>query len=215
MKSSEQIDLVSKALVAAQKEIKNALKDTQGARGKYADMSSVVDAVKEPLNKNGVAFLQLVRSGEVDMVETILLHESGQYISTETKVYCLKPNDPQAFGSGITYSKRYALMAAVGLPTEDDDGDAATKKARPQSKVDEPVTEWSKKQVDFAEKLKQVIEETEIGKGLDLEKVKKYLVWHYKQGGLPVSEDDKRVPDLASFILKKPDTLKTLKAEVK
>ena len=108
--------------------------------------------MKEPLNKHGISFLQAVdKTNEegLPMIDTILLHESGQYLSTRTPVFCAKPNDPQAFGSGITYSKRYALQALLGLPTEDDDGNAATNhnggngkkpEPRPQPKPEDDMT---------------------------------------------------------------------------
>ncbi len=86
-----------------------------------------VEAVKGPLNQEGICFLQAVNMGAdgKGVVETVLLHENGQFISSCTPVYCSKPNDPQAFGSGISYSKRYGLQALLGLPTVDDDGQMA------------------------------------------------------------------------------------------
>jgi len=152
MKTSEKIDLISKALVAAQKEIKPAVKDSKNPffNSTYADLSAVIDAVKDPLGKNGLTFIQLVHSDETDKVETILLHESGQYISTETRVYCTKPNDPQAFGSGITYTKRYALQAALGIATEDDDGNKASDKHvdKPSAKKTEQPANTAKAEMD-------------------------------------------------------------------
>lgn len=137
---SEQITNLASALLKAQQDIGTALKTASNPyfKSSYADLSAVIDAVKEPLNKHGIAFLQAVdkgESGEMPVIDTILLHESGQYLSTRTPVFCAKPNDPQAFGSGITYSKRYALQALLGLPTEDDDGNAATpKNGKPETK---------------------------------------------------------------------------------
>lgn len=140
MNCSEKIDLVSAALVKAQKAIQPAKKDSENPffKSRYADLAAVVDAIKDPMNDNGLAFLQLVRSAETDTVETIILHESGQYISTETKIYCNKPNDPQAFGGGITYTKRYALQAALGLPAEDDDGNDAEGNRKAKGGVRQP-----------------------------------------------------------------------------
>lgn len=128
IEKSDNITLLAVALLKAQKEMGAALKDATNPyyKSRYADMKSVYDAIKEPLNNNGITYLQPV--GEFDnipYVETILLHESGQFISSRTPVFCAKPNDPQALGSGITYSKRYAMQAFMGLPTADDDGEAA------------------------------------------------------------------------------------------
>jgi len=131
---SEKIDAISKSILEAQKEIRKAIKGSANPyfKSKYADLEAVIDAVKEPLNKHGIAFLQAVNqvgddNGRV-AIETVLLHEGGQYMTSKTPVYCTKPNDSQALGSGITYSKRYALQAMLGLPSEDDDGNAASKK---------------------------------------------------------------------------------------
>jgi hypothetical protein len=137
IEKSKNITLLAVALLKAQKEMGAALKDAKNPffKSSYADLKAVIDAIKEPLNNNGVTFLQAVDRGEAQpSIETILLHESGQFISSRTPVFCAKPNDPQAFGSGITYSKRYALQAMLGLPTKDDDGEAAMgRKAQKQT----------------------------------------------------------------------------------
>lgn len=129
MDGTQNIQKISVALLAAQKEVAKVLKGAENPffKSKYADLTAVIDSIKGPLNKNGITFLQLIgHDAPDDFVETVLLHESGEYISTKTKVYCEKANSAQSFGSGITYAKRYALQAALGLPTEDDDGNAAT-----------------------------------------------------------------------------------------
>jgi len=127
---SEGITNLAVSLLTAQKSIGTAIKGSQNPyfKSKYADFTAVIDAVKEPLNSNGICFLQAVNMVcEKPVVETILLHETGEWLSSITPVYCLKINDPQALGSGITYAKRYALQAMLGLPTEDDDGNSAAK----------------------------------------------------------------------------------------
>lgn len=144
MKTSDKIDKIAPALVKAQTAIDAAKKGSINPhfKNRYADISAVIDAVKGPLNNNGICFMQLVQRNGDDVLETLFLHDSGQFIMMETKIYCNKPNDPQAFGSGITYAKRYALQAALGLPTEDDDGNAATqpaKKEEPPKKHNEKV----------------------------------------------------------------------------
>jgi len=126
---SDQISNLAASLLKAQKAIGVALKNAKNPyyKSKYADLKTVIDAVKEPLNANGITFLQAVdmNSEGIGVVDTILLHESGQFMSARTPIYCLKENDPQALGKGISYSKRYALQALLGLPTEDDDAEAA------------------------------------------------------------------------------------------
>ena len=139
LEKSENITNIAAALLKAQKEIGTALKNAENPyyKSHYADMKAVVEAIKEPLNNNGISFLQAVNGagGEnLPVVETMLLHESGQYLCSKAPVYCQKPNDGQAFGTGITYTKRYALQAFLGLPTEDDDGNAASGKNDKASK---------------------------------------------------------------------------------
>jgi hypothetical protein len=124
---SEKITEISSALLEAQRAIDHAIKNAVNPFFKcsYADLTEIIRVVKEPLNANNITFLQAVGfDGALPTVETILLHKNGEYISTITPVYCAKEKDPQAFGSALTYSKRYALMAILGLPTADDDGEA-------------------------------------------------------------------------------------------
>lgn len=129
IEKSENITNLASALLKAQKDIGIAIKDAKNPyfKSSYADLKTVIDAVKEPLNNHGIAFLQMVNTngGDMPVIETMLLHESGQYLLSNTPVFCAKPNDPQAFGSGVTYSKRYALQAILGLPTADDDAEGA------------------------------------------------------------------------------------------
>ncbi len=128
IEKTDNITNLAAALLKAQKAMSSALKDATNPyyKSSYADLKAVIEAIKEPLNSNGIAFLQAVNGDhEFPSIETMLLHESGQYLCSRTPVFCSKPKDPQAFGSGITYSKRYALQAILGLPTKDDDAEAA------------------------------------------------------------------------------------------
>lgn len=177
MITSEKIDMVSKALVAAQKEIEVAQKNAENPffKSHYANFTAVVDAVKGPLNRQGLAFLQLVQTDDdIDTVETILMHESGQFISSTARVYCNKPNDPQAFGTGITYAKRYALQAALGLPTEDNDGGGGSGDGPPEP---DP---------NIMSKLIVLLEENMSGKKVDKKKLQTLLWVKFKK--YPVSE---------------------------
>jgi len=133
-RKSESIGTIAKALLAAQKEIGKVSKDGYNPhfKSKYADLTAIVEAIKKPLNDNDICFLQCVDMpdgatvNELPFIETVLLHESGEWVASRTPVYCMKPNNPQALGSGISYAKRYALQAIMGLPTEDDDGNSAS-----------------------------------------------------------------------------------------
>lgn len=125
MKSSESIKQIAPAFLSAQIEIESAEKTGVNPhfRSKYADLTAIIDAVKKPLNGHGIAILQPVNGMEV---ETILIHTSGEWLSSSTPIVCREPNNPQALGSAITYAKRYGLQSMVLLPAEDDDGNAAS-----------------------------------------------------------------------------------------
>jgi hypothetical protein len=128
MNKSETIKEIASALWKAQSEIRAAVKDSTNPhfRSKYADLSSVVDAVKPALSKHGITFLQGIHDA-VDgvAVETMLLHTSGEWISSTMRIPAVK-QDAQGYGSAITYGRRYGLQSMCGVPAEDDDGHAAT-----------------------------------------------------------------------------------------
>lgn len=122
------------ALAKAQGKIEGALKDKSNPhfRSKYADLGAVWDACRQALSENGIGVLQFpdVVEGERGLrvvVETTLTHESGYERSFRLPMPVSKP-DAQGIGSAITYARRYALMAAVGIAPEDDDVNAAADK---------------------------------------------------------------------------------------
>lgn len=128
MQQSENIADLAKALIKAQKEMKPLVKEADNPyfKSKYADLAAVVDACKEALSGNGLAYTQLTNEVEAGVVVvTQLMHESGQWIRGELRMTPVK-NDPQGIGSCISYARRYALAAIVGLAPEDDDGEAAS-----------------------------------------------------------------------------------------
>lgn len=128
MITSEQIDLISPALLAAQKEINNASKDAKNPhfRSSYASLGSVIEAVKDPLNKQGIAVIQSLSEGNDGLyLSTRLLHTSGQWIE-DTAFTPLQKADPQGVGSATTYLRRYSLAALLCITQEDDDGNAAS-----------------------------------------------------------------------------------------
>lgn len=128
MKTSESIKAIAPAWVKAQAEIKAAVKDAVNPhfKSKYADLASVIEAVRLPLNKAGLSFLQPVSTSQEGVcVETVILHTSGEWLS-ESLVIPVVKNDAQGVGSAITYGKRYGLQSMCGVPSDDDDGNAAT-----------------------------------------------------------------------------------------
>lgn len=139
MTTSPSVTKIAAALLLAQKEIGGAKKDATNPfyKMKYSDLGSVMEACKEAFNKHGITVLQPVSSFDNQtFVSTTLLHESGEYISSLMKVSCKNPENPQEMGSAITYAKRYSLQAIAFIPSEDDDGEMATKPSRP---VTEPI----------------------------------------------------------------------------
>jgi hypothetical protein len=127
MKTSESIDKIAPALLAAQKEIGNATKNAKNPhfRNNYADLGAVIEAVKEPLNKAGIAIIQSLSEGADGLhLTTRLLHTSGQFIE-DTAFTPLPKADPAGVGSATTYLRRYSLSAFLCITQEDDDGVAA------------------------------------------------------------------------------------------
>lgn len=123
---SIEIAELAAALSEAQKEMGAAVKDAKAHHGKYADLASVVQAIKTPLAKHGLSYTQLpIRESESAGVTTLLMHKSGQFIESSYTLPLAK-FDAQSVGSCITYARRYALQAISGIPSDDDDGSAAT-----------------------------------------------------------------------------------------
>ena len=120
------------ALVKAQRAFGPALKDKTNPafRSKYADLGACIDAVQEALNSNGIALVQSTREDSTGVtVETLFLHESGESWASGPLHVPAAKQDPQGYGSALTYARRYSLMAACGIAPEDDDGNAASQGA--------------------------------------------------------------------------------------
>ena len=93
-------------------------------KSKYASLPNILDAIQAPLFESGLVFLQMP---DEDKLTTILIHsESGEFFQSSYAMHPTK-NDPQGIGSAITYARRYALCAILGLNVdEDDDGNKAS-----------------------------------------------------------------------------------------
>ena len=132
MNKSDDIKELALALSKTQSILKGAIKDTNNTffKSKYADLASCWDACREPLAANGLSVVQMPCNDTPDSValETILMHTSGQWISSVFSMPVSK-HDAQAVGSAITYARRYALAAVVGIAPEDDDGNLASGKS--------------------------------------------------------------------------------------
>lgn len=128
MEKSENIAEIIKALIKIQPQLKPAIKDKANPflKTKYADLSGVWDSCRNLLKESGLAVVQVCGIGDNgSYLETILMHESGQWISGKYPLKPVKDDDPQAMGSAMTYARRYNLAAILGIVTDDDDAEGA------------------------------------------------------------------------------------------
>lgn len=135
MIKSETIGKVADALRLAQGQFKPIIKTAENPfyKSKYAPLDSVIDATMPALHKNGLTVSQMM---DGDNLVTVLIHTSGEYIGGLMPLHA-KNNDPQGQGSAITYARRYALAAILGVASEDDDdGNQATHKPKTGGNLD-------------------------------------------------------------------------------
>ena len=142
MITSDSIANLTLALSIVQGKMTHAIKDSANPffKSKYADLESVWDVCRSLLSENGLAVMQF--PGDINFVQlekdngdiniatrmsltTIISHKSGEFMSQEMSVPVTKP-DAQGAGSALTYMRRYALAAVVGVVQADDDGNAAS-----------------------------------------------------------------------------------------
>jgi hypothetical protein len=127
---------IALAFVKAKREFAPALKTSVNPhfRSKYADLAACLEAVNDALLNNGIAVYQetsMCESGVI--VETVFLHESGESFKGGMLHVPASKQDPQGYGSALSYARRYSIMAACGIASEDDDGNAAS---RPKQDVE-------------------------------------------------------------------------------
>ena len=131
---------IAAAFVKAQRAFGPALKTSTNPhfRSKYADLSNCIEAVIDALNANGIGLMQRTyESKDGVMVETIFVHESGEVMECGMLHVPAAKQDPQGYGSALTYARRYSLLAATGLAPEDDDGNSASRRTEIKSTVNE------------------------------------------------------------------------------
>ena len=128
MKTSGDIKEIATAMHIAQGNMTGAKKDSTNPffKSSYSDLTSVMQAVSKPFFDNGLSFVQGAeyQDGMVAIV-TRIMHISGQWIESTTLLPAVK-NDPQAYGSTISYGRRYSLQSLAGVPSVDDDGQYAS-----------------------------------------------------------------------------------------
>ena len=142
IQKSEQLNELATALAKAQAELTSAKKDSKGHGYSYSDLATVIEEAKKVLPKHGLSFTQLVGQTnktesisdevvafETVSVTTILLHSSGQFISSEGSIRIPEMrgvNDTQKAGAALSYLRRYSLQAILGMASEDNDASSAT-----------------------------------------------------------------------------------------
>lgn len=145
MNKSESIAELSKSLSKFQGNISAVKKDASNPffKSKYATLDTIWESIRKPLSDNGLSVIQsLDYIDGKSMLETTLLHTSGEWISGKQYVNPEK-DSPQGLGSAITYARRYSLSAILGIVSdEDDDAESATKRdsKKPQS-TEKPIKE--------------------------------------------------------------------------
>ena len=128
MEKSESIKHLAAALNKAQAVMSGAKKSAANPffKSKYANLEEVIACVKEPFADNGLSYMQFpITQDDRAGVETIVMHESGEWISGSFMLKCAKL-DPQGMASSVSYARRYGLQSIAGIPSEDDDGNAAS-----------------------------------------------------------------------------------------
>lgn len=138
---NEEMVKISMALVKAQRAFSPALKTSTNPhfKNRYAALDACVEAVIDALNSNGVFLMQKTHPSDNGVtVETIFVHESGEQLSGGVLHVPASKQDPQGYGSALTYARRYSLMTACGIAPEDDDGQAASR-----AKVERPKYDYS------------------------------------------------------------------------
>lgn len=159
MEKSETIGNLTLALSKVQAKLKPAKENSTNPffKKKYADLGAVWDSVRELLAENELAIVQMPT--DVGGLTTILSHSSGEYLASTC--YIPSKEDAHGVGSAISYGRRYALAAFIGVVTGDDDGNSAVKGA--SSKSSTPKS--SSKPKLTSDKYKAMAKAIEEGKG--------------------------------------------------
>lgn len=140
MKYSEKRDKIFKALTTFRKQVVQPSKsaDNPFFKSKYVTLDGVIKAIDDGTLETGLAFVQNVYSAPDDkgiFVQTIITHESDQFIEFDPLFIPADKQNAQGYGSATTYAKRYSLSAAFGIAADiDDDGNAASQQKTTQQR---------------------------------------------------------------------------------
>lgn len=177
MNKSESIKEIATALCKFQGSVEKIKKTAENPffKSKYANLADILDIIRQPLSENGLSFVQFPKG--THELETMLMHISGEWMA-ETYTMTPTKNDPQGLGSVITYQRRYALGAILGLNIdEDDDGNKASQPVAKQI-MNEKHANWEKAKEAFLSG-KTTIEMIETKYTLTAETKEK--LWNLKQ----------------------------------
>ena len=158
MQKSEQINELATALCYAQGKIKGAVRDSTNPafRSKYADLSSVLDAIREPFASHGLSIVQELSSNEEGVrCETTLMHTSGQWLTTTSPVIPVDKHSAHGVGSASSYARRYSL-SAFGVAQIDDDGNAAAEAPPRVNPVANALGDWPAQHPDQMDSLREL-----------------------------------------------------------
>lgn len=159
MNKSDSITNLAKSLASFQSEVKNPSNtaDNPFFKSKYAPLCDILNDVRPLLSKHGLSVIQAPGGdGQNIIITTLLLHESGEYIEADPLVLKAKEATAQGAGSAITYGRRYALSAILGISSEDDDdgngasqGGNKNQKQQPKNQQGKPSDQSTEKPVNW------------------------------------------------------------------
>ncbi len=192
MNKSETITKLATALKDFQKKVEFITKDATNPffKSKYASLEAIISGTRTELTECGLSFAQFPSH---EGLTTVLMHESGEWIAVDAKMV-IKEQTPQGQGSAITYMRRYALSAVLGIATEDDDdGNVASTPAKPVTRTKTPASAVRPKVVEdgLRAEIKGLCDEDA---GVVLKSKEEYQTYvHEKTGLLLVPENYQEV----------------------
>jgi len=201
VRSSGEIGKLASALVKAQAAMGGAVKDAANPffKSKYADLGSVVRAVKEPFAENGLSYVQFPISEENRIgITTRLMHSSGEWLEQDFAIP-FTAIDPQKAGSCLTYFRRYALAAIAGIPQVDDDAEAAMYQAR------KTLDDWKRELAPTINVIKDALTEGDLYTAaeawFELSEEEKQGIWAAPSRGGPFSTKERETMKSQEFRL--------------
>jgi len=172
MNKSESIKELATALCKFQGAVEKIKKGATNPffKSKYATLADILDVIRQPLADAGLSFVQFPKGAYG--LETMLMHTSGEYLSESYEMRPTK-DDPQGAGSVITYQRRYALGAVLGLNIDEDDD--ANKASEPAKEIPKEIPKRREVLTEDHPNFYKVVEYLK-GDGMMTEVLKKYTI---------------------------------------